>query len=259
MSMLNILITNDDGIAASGIICLAKAAIKYGHVTVVAPKTERSAASHSITLRDTIEIAPYTFPVTGVEAFSTSGSPSDCVRLGILNLLPNKPDIVLCGINNGYNAGCDVQYSATIGAAMEAVFQGIPAVAFSEGFESDGRVANVFLDAILEDVLQAPFRPHKIINVNFPDCDASEVKGILRDRICSDKSLFKDIYEEESVDTTMNHMSTDCTPPDSVTKDTSCVRRFRVVGLPGPTPEAGSDLKALFDHYISIGTVTNIH
>ena len=234
-----ILITNDDGIKADGIIRLAKAAKKYGEVWVVAPEEQRSAASHSITLRTYIDVKECQFPVEGVKAFATSGTPADCVRVGVLNVMPQKPDIVLSGINFGYNAGTDVQYSATIGAAMEAVFQGIPAVAFSEGFDDAYVITDKYLDDILEEVIDTEYEPLKVININFPTCREEEFKGILRDRINSMGSIFKDTYDCE------------------VLEDGTC--RYTVNGLYNEDVEEDSDLRALFDNYISIGSVTNIH
>ena len=234
-----ILITNDDGIDAQGIIRLARAAVKYGEVWVVAPEAQRSAASHSITLRTHIDVFRYDFPVAGVQAYAVSGTPADCVRLGVLNILPAKPDIVLSGINFGYNAGTDVQYSATVGAAMEAVFQGISAVAVSEGTGDGYRVTDRYLDDILAEIIDTPFAEDKIVNVNFPICEPEEVKGILRNRLCSRGSIFRDKYDCEDME--------------------NGGKRYRVNGIYNEDVEEGSDLRALFDHYISIGTVTNIH
>ena len=118
--MRTLLITNDDGIQADGLHRLAAAAREFGEVWVVAPDGQRSAASHSITLHSHIDVFPHDFPVPGVRAFTCSGMPGDCVRVGALGILPRRPDAVLSGINDGYNAATDVQYSATVGAAMEA-------------------------------------------------------------------------------------------------------------------------------------------
>ena len=96
-----ILITNDDGIESDGIARLAEAAKEFGEVWIVAPESQRSAASHSITLRHPIDVLPHDFPVEGVHAFSCSGTPGDCVRVGSLNIMPVKPDVVLSGINFG--------------------------------------------------------------------------------------------------------------------------------------------------------------
>lgn len=237
--MRRILITNDDGIDASGIIRLARAARKYGEVWVVAPDGQRSAASHSITLRSHIDAQEYDFPVPGVEAYAITGTPADCVRVGMLGLLPEKPDIVFSGINFGYNAGTDVQYSATVGAAMEAVFQGIPAVAFSEATGEGYLVTDQYLEEVLEEVVDSPFVPGTIVNVNFPACRPEEVQGILRNRTCSIDSIFHDRYDCEELG--------------------NGGRRFKVNGIFNNKVEEGCDLRALFDHYISIGVVTNIH
>lgn len=234
-----ILITNDDGIDAQGIIRLAKAAMKYGEVWVVAPESQRSAASHSITLRTHIDVFEYDFAIKGVKAFAVSGTPADCVRVGVLNVLPQKPDIVLSGINFGYNAGTDVQYSATVAAALEAVFQGVPAVAFSEATGDGYMVTDRYLEEILAEVIDTPYVPRKIVNVNFPACSPDEVKGILRDRINSVGCIFRDRYDCEELK--------------------NGGKRYRVNGIYNEDVEEGSDLRALFDHYISIGTVTNLH
>lgn len=233
-----ILITNDDGIEASGIIRLAKAAKKYGEVWVVAPEKQRSAASHSITLNTYIDVYEHTFPVEGVKAYAITGTPGDCIRLGVLNILPKKPDIVLSGINYGYNAGTDVQYSATVGAAMEAVFQGVPAIAFSEGTDDGYMVTDEYLDDILAELIDTPYVHREIVNVNFPYCKVEEVKGVLRDRINSAGCIYRDRYNLEELE--------------------NGVRRFRVHGNYNEDVEEDSDLRALFDKYISIGRVRNL-
>lgn len=235
-----ILITNDDGIEASGIIRLARAAVKYGEVWVVAPESQRSAASHSITLSTTFDVYEKEFPVPGVKAFAITGTPGDCVRVAVRSVMPEKPDVVLSGINFGYNAGTDVQYSATVGAAMEAIFQGIPAIAFSEGrTEGADLVTDRFLDEILAEVIDTPYVPRQLVNVNFPECKPEEVKGVLRDRFSSADSMFHDNYDYVEVE--------------------GGIRRYHVVGLHNENVEEGSDLDALFRNYISIGPLINIH
>ena len=97
--MKRILITNDDGIDSPGLIRLCNVAKEFGEVWVVAPISQRSACSHSLTLHDTISVKPHVLPVDGVKAFSCSGTPADCVRLGVISVLPERPDIVLSGIN----------------------------------------------------------------------------------------------------------------------------------------------------------------
>lgn len=232
-----ILITNDDGITADGIIRLAKAARKYGQVWVVAPESQRSAMSHSITLRSHIDIWKHEFPVEGVEAYACSGTPGDCVRVGALNIVPGKPDIVFSGINYGYNCASDIQYSATVGAALEAAFQEIPAIAFSEGTKYH-EVTDAYLEQIIDKLIDKKLPAETIWNVNFPDCPLSQLAGILEERTMSRKVVFSDSYTEEQL--------------------ISGIRRFMVHGQLREDAEPGSDYRALLDNYISIGQVENL-
>ena len=184
-----ILITNDDGIEADGIIRLAETAKEFGDVWIVAPEKQCSAASHSITLRHSIEVHPHDFPVDKVHAFVCTGTPGDCVRVGSLNVMPERPDVVLSGINYGYNVATDIQYSATAGAAFEAEFQGYLAIALSEGACECHEVTDRYLREVLDELLDEDYIPGQIINVNFPGCLLTECKGILRDRKVSREVL----------------------------------------------------------------------
>ncbi len=235
---MNILITNDDGIEAHGIIRLAAAAKKYGTVWVVAPESQRSAASHSITLRHSITAKKVMFPVENVTAYAISGTPADCVRLACRGLLPLKPDIIFSGINNGYNAGTDVQYSATIGAAMEGIFQGVPSVAFSEGSNADSaKLTDEHLDEVISLILNKANTGY-VVNVNFPATQPENFKGILENRICSKTCIYDDEYTKtEKADGTLE---------------------FMVNGQYQEIAEENSDLRALFNNHISIGPVMNI-
>ena len=234
--MKRILITNDDGITASGIVRLAGAARAFGEVTVIAPETECSALSHSISIRRPISLSPCDFPVPGVTAWACSGTPSDCIRIGLAWLLPEPPDLVLSGINNGWNIATDIQYSATVGAALEAAHQGIPAIALSEPFNGDRSVTDHFLPGILADLLdQRPGRD-TILNVNFPSAPCS---GILTGRTMSAGSMFQTRFRllEKSPDGTL---------------------RLTGDGFPDRNCEEGSDFRAILDGFISIGTVRNL-
>jgi len=236
--MRKILITNDDGITSDGIIRLAKVARDYGEVWVVAPATQRSAASHSISLRDPITVYPAEFPVEGVKAFAISGTPADCVRLGVLNIVPGKPDMVFSGINYGYNVATDLQYSATAGAAFEAAFQNVFAIAFSEGTNDCQAVADRYIREAIDCVIDKPLGYGEIWNINFPGCPVEEVKGILEDRTVSRSCIFVDHYNETKLeDGGMSYM---------------------VQGTYQEKAEQGTDLRALFDKYVSIGRVRNI-
>jgi len=237
--MRKILITDDDGIEAGGIIRLAREALRFGEVWVVAPDGQRSAASHSITLHSHIDLQPHTFPVEGVHAIACSGTPGDCIRLGCLYVMDQKPDLVLTGINYGYNAATDIQYSATVGAALEANFQGIAAIAFSEGACDCHEVTDAYLHPLLTELAEQPFVPGQVINVNFPGCPLSGFKGILRDRAASKGTFYRDRYEvKENL------------PGGGV--------RLMVHGVYNEDAEPDTDFRAIVDGYISIGMVRNV-
>ncbi len=237
--MHRILITNDDGIEADGLLRLAAAARDFGEVWVVAPESQRSAASHSITLHTGIDVLPHDFPVKGVRAWACGGTPADCVRVGALYIMPEKPDVVLTGVNYGYNAGTDVQYSATVGAAMEGAFQGCHAIALSEGALWRHEVTDRYLSGVLEELLDEPLGPGEIHNVNFPCCALSDCRGVLRGRAVSRGMMYRDSYRAEKR-----------LPGGGV--------RLMVDGAYHEDAEPGTDLRAIFDRYVSVGVVRNI-
>ena len=237
-----ILITNDDGIESEGLYRLVKEAVKFGEVWIVAPESERSAASHSITLRHGIDVYPVEYEVEGeyaVHAYSCSGTPGDCVRVGCTAIVPEKPTVVLCGINFGYNVASDIQYSATCGSAFEAEFQGVPAIAFSEGAGKYHEVSDRYLFEILEKLIDTEFMPGKIYNVNFPFCPLSECKGVLFDRGVSRGMVYKDGYKVAE-------------------KLENGGVRYMVDGVFTPEAENGTDYRAVLDNYVSVGTVQNV-
>lgn len=234
-----ILITNDDGIDAPGLLRLAAAAREFGDVWVVAPALQCSAASHSITLRRTIDVFPVVLPVEDIHAFAVDGTPADCVRLGCLNIVPGGPDVVLSGINLGYNAATDLQYSATVGAAFEGEFQGKLSIALSEGAGGCTEVADAYLSQILEELLPQKLPYGHIFNVNFPDCPLSECKGILRDRAVSHGVFFSDRYNAlEDL-------------PGGGT-------RYMVEGYSCDNSEEGTDFRAIMENYVSVSIIGNI-
>ena len=126
---LNILIANDDGIDSPGIVRLAEAASKFGNVWVAAPSSQCSGMSQKLTIFGEFPVSRPAFPVPVMDAWSIGGTPADCVKLAVNFLMPVKPDVVFSGINFGYNTGFDIAYSGTVGAAMEALINGIPAIA----------------------------------------------------------------------------------------------------------------------------------
>lgn len=234
---MNILITNDDGIDSDGLRRLCEAAVKLGKVWVVAPDGQRSATSHKITLRESIDIFPVDYPVPGVEAWKSTGTPADCVRFGIRNII-KQPDLVLSGINFGYNCGSDTQYSATVGAAMEGAASGIFSIAVSEDTGTCHEVTDRYLDEMLREILKKPFVLNRIWNLNFPGCQLSEMKGILWDRKVAENAFYQDYYNEEPL-------------PNGG-------RRLTVAGVYHTEAEEGTDFRAIVDGYISIGTVQNL-
>lgn len=238
--MRKILLTNDDGIRSEGLLRLCQAAQAFGELWVVAPDGERSAASHGITLHRSIDLLPVDYPLPGVHAFSCSGTPADCVRLGCLNVVPGAPDVVLSGLNFGYNSASDTQYSGTVGAALEAAFQGVPGIALSEGCGKCHEVTDFYLPQVLERLLPRPLSGQRIWNVNFPGCPLSECGGILEDRKLSWWTFFRDHYEQ-----------IEALPGGGM--------RMKVVGeLQTSTEEVDTDFRAILDGYVSIGVLNNL-
>src|SRR5262247_1787472 len=135
-----VVLTNDDGIHAQGLAALEKALAELGDVYVVAPEREQSACGHALTLH-----RPLRVEAVGERRFAVNGTPSDCVNLGVLGFLPERPVLVVSGVNHGSNLGDDVTYSGTVSAAMEGTLLGVPSIAVSlaEGdeFEQAARVA----------------------------------------------------------------------------------------------------------------------
>ena len=237
--MKKLLITNDDGIESDGIIRLAKAAKKYGEAWVVAPLHERSACSHCITLREPIEIQEWpTFPVEGVKAYACSGTPADCVRVGGLNVLPERPDVLLSGINYGYNAATDIQYSGTLGAAFEGSFQGYHAIAVSESADPCHEVADRYLEEVLDEAMEVKLGYGQVFNINFCHGKLSECKGILRNRTVSKGMFYTDRYKQTR-------------------KSKDGVVELMVDGTWTAVGEEGTDLQAIVEGYVSLGIVTN--
>ncbi len=238
--MRKILLTNDDGIRSEGLLRLCQAAAPFGALWVVAPDGERSAASHSITLNHTIDLLPVDYPLPGVRAFACSGMPGDCVRLGCLSVVPGGPDVVLSGINYGCNAASDTQYSATVGAALEAAFQGVPGIALSEQTGTSHAVTDAYLGEVLERLIHRPLSGQRIWNVNFPSCPLEQCRGILEGRKLSGWTFYRDRYEQ-------------------VETLSGGGMRMRVVGeLQTSTQEVGTDFRAILDGYVSIGVVNNL-
>ncbi len=182
MEPLNILISNDDGVFAEGIRALAKSAKKRGHkVTVVCPDQERSATGHGLTLQSPLRVerADALFG-KDIKAWGCSGTPADCVKLALSELLDNKPDLVLSGINHGPNLGTDIFCSGTVAAAMEGTLENVPAMAISvasfkwKNFEFAGEIAM----NIAEQSIKDSWPPSLLLNLNIPPCEKNQIKEL---------------------------------------------------------------------------------
>ncbi len=175
---MNILVTNDDGIDAKGIMILAKAAREFGEVTVVAPESQQSAVSQAITISRKLNLTEARGFLKGVDAYTVDGKPADCVGRA-LRRMGLQPDIVFSGVNEGANIGRDILYSGTVGACFEAAAHGVPSVAFSTDrnhFEIVEREITGIIKFILSRKLA---EPGIVVNVNFPQAQFGASKGVV--------------------------------------------------------------------------------
>jgi 5'-nucleotidase len=179
-----ILVTNDDGINAPGIRYLIEAVKDLGRVVVVAPDKPQSGMGHAITIGFPLRMSPVKL-IDGVEAWSCSGTPVDCVKLAVDKVLHRKPDLCLSGINHGANHSINVIYSGTMSAAIEASIESIPSVGFSlldYSVEADFTGAKKYARLIVESLMkQKKLDKHLCLNVNFPAIPESLINGV---KIC---------------------------------------------------------------------------
>ena len=187
MKPLRILISNDDGVFAEGIRTLASSAANRGHkVTVVCPDQERSATGHGLTLHSPIraERADELFG-EGIKAWGCSGTPADCVKLALNEILDQKPDLILSGINHGPNLGTDIFCSGTVAAALEGTLDGIPSIAVSiasfqwKSFSFAGKLAL----NIAEKALEQNWPKNLLLNLNIPPCEEKEMRKLVWTRL----------------------------------------------------------------------------
>jgi 5'-nucleotidase len=232
---MHILVTNDDGVQAPGLLALAQEMKKLGKITVLAPDRNWSASGHVKTMHRPLRVKS-TSLADGTPALASDGAPSDCVALALLGLVPEKIDIVVSGINPHANIGHDITYSGTVTAAMEAAIGGIPGIAVSlhtidhdveRDYGPTARVARRVAQLVLNDGL-----PHEtLLNVNVPHLPDEEIKGIQVTR----QGLR--IYKDELVIRQDPHG-----------------RPYYWIGGEYPTAQLteGTDYKALEDGYVSI-------
>ncbi len=179
-----ILVTNDDGITAPGIRALIAAMSEIGNVLVVAPDKPQSAMGHAITINNTLYLHKTSAEGAEVTEYHCSGTPVDCVKLGVNELMQVKPDLCVSGINHGSNSSINVIYSGTMSAAVEAGIEGIPAIGFSlldYDWNANFEPAKHFAQTIALEVLKNGLPKGVVLNVNIPKLPAAEIKGI---KIC---------------------------------------------------------------------------
>jgi 5'-nucleotidase len=165
-----ILVVNDDGITAPGIRALMGVAAEFGDVIVVAPDSPQSAMGHAITISKPLRLEKIQL-YPGVETYHCSGTPVDCVKLAVNQILHRKPDLCISGINHGLNNSINVIYSGTMSAAMEGAIEGIPSIGFSvddHGMEADFQPCLPFVRMMLKRVLEHGLPEGVLLNVNFP-------------------------------------------------------------------------------------------
>ncbi len=188
-----ILVTNDDGITAPGIRALVEAMSSLGKVIVVAPDSPQSGMGHAITLNSPLRLDRVDFP-GNVEAYQCSGTPVDCVKLAVNQILHRKPSLCVSGINHGSNSSINVIYSGTLSAAMEGAIEGIPSIGFSlnnYNLDADLNAAKHISKIIAANILKHGLPVNTLLNVNLPYLTLDRLKGI---KICR-QALAK--WEEE--------------------------------------------------------------
>ena len=230
---MRVLITNDDGIIATGLNILERIAATFAtEVWTIAPETDQSGIGHALTLSNPLRIRE-----ADHRRYAVNGTPADCVICGVRTVLPELPDLILSGVNQGQNIADDVVYSGTIGGAMEGALMGIPSIAVSQAYQYDGGrivpwgTVERYGPGLLKRLSRIE-QPHgTFLNVNFPAVDAGEVKGM---RICHQGKVDHNLHAEER--------------QDGRGKPYHWLRFAR--GEPRAAP--GSDLAALRDGYVAI-------
>jgi 5'-nucleotidase len=196
---MRILLTNDDGINAAGLAALEKIARELSNdVWVVAPESDQSGLSHSLSLNDPLRLREI-----GEKKFALRGTPSDCVIMAVRRLLGGKPDLLLSGVNAGQNVADDISYSGTIAGAIEGTLLGIPSVALSQAYTYDGKrivpwaTAEKHAPDVIRKLIEFGFPEGIVYNLNFPNRQPDEIAGI---RITGQGKLTHGLHIDERVD-----------------------------------------------------------
>lgn len=192
-----ILISNDDGISAPGLVYLVNLLKKIGKIVVVAPSKGRSGQSHAVTIEAPIFLEKTNHFGKDIESYVCSGTPVDCVKIALNEVLKEKPDLCICGINHGNNAAVNVMYSGTMSAAVEGAMKGIPSIGFSifdYSWNCDFSGVDDWVLKITKKTLKKELPWGITLNVNFPKKKQESYKGIL---ICRQaKSYWQEIFEK---------------------------------------------------------------
>lgn len=178
---MRILLTNDDGINAEGLATLERVALSLSDdVWVVAPETDQSGYSHSLSLSEPLRLRK-----VSEKHFAVRGTPTDCVIMAVRRLLPGLPDLVLSGINSGTNIADDITYSGTVAGAMEGALLGIPAIALSQAYHVEGsqrfvpyETAEALAPALITKLLDVDLPKGTFLNLNFPSCKPADIAGV---------------------------------------------------------------------------------
>jgi 5'/3'-nucleotidase len=243
---MKVLLTNDDGIQASGLAAMRRALLEVPGIEldVIAPDANRSATARSITTRTPLWVEEIRFE-DGTAGYATDGTPVDCVRFASLGLLGSEPELIVSGINHGANLGDDITYSGTVAAALEGAVLGVPAIAvsqqstkremdfrFGKTFEFDA--AALFTARLVAGLDERPISPGTLLNVNCPALAMGELEGAVMTRL--GKRVYRDKLELEEEDETGRRR-----------------RRYRIYGMePSYRQEEGTDFVAIDAGKISV-------
>jgi 5'-nucleotidase len=194
-----ILVTNDDGVTAPGIRALISVMKQLGDVVVVAPDSPQSATGHAITINNTLHINKIDIDPELDREYSCSGTPVDCVKFAVNEILHRKPDLCVSGVNHGSNSSINVIYSGTMSAAVEAGIEGIPAIGFSlldYNWDADFEPTKPFIKKIAQQVLEHGLPEGVVLNVNFPKLAEAAIKGI---KVCRQaKAMWTEKFDKRT-------------------------------------------------------------
>lgn len=194
-----ILVTNDDGISSKGIRSLFDAIQEFGDIVLIAPDSPQSGMGHAITIHDPLRLKASKL-FGEIQSYSCSGTPVDCVKLGVSEIMHRKPDLLVSGINHGANTATNVLYSGTMSAAVEGAMEGIPSIGFSlDDFQADAdfSVAKDVINTVVREVLSNGMPEGTCLNVNIPKVTRDEHKGI---KICKQAHAYWEDRFDKRID-----------------------------------------------------------